>query len=63
MAPPGPKDDGTAARDIYKDLQLPTHIDEMLHEHCRFLVQQGMLRTSTIQEYKPAVFHTLGRNR
>ena len=36
-----PDDDGLGEREVYKDLDLPEHIDAMLHEHAAFLASRG----------------------
>ena len=53
--PPEPEsieDDGLGERDVYKDLKLPSHIDSMMHEHSKFLMDYGKAKTiSTNQEF------------
>jgi len=36
-----PEDDGLGERSVYKDLDLAPHIDAIMHQHCKFLVQHG----------------------
>ena len=37
------EDDGLGEREVFKDLKLAAHIDSMMHEHGKFLVEHGML--------------------
>ena len=39
--PESVEDDGLGERDVYKDLKLPSHIDSMMHEHSKFLMEYG----------------------
>lgn len=38
---PDPEANALGEREVYKDLNLPAHIDSMMHEHGKFLVEFG----------------------